>query len=205
MTYLEFRDSLRSFSVFSYPDIRKLHPAFDRRRLVEWQQKNYVRKLRNGYYTFSDIAISESTLLHISNTIYKPSYISLESALSYYNLIPEAVYLITSITTRKTAGFENSLAHFSYRNIKSSLFFGYNLVEIGAHTIRIADPEKAMLDTLYLNKINTREEVDALRLNIHEAQEIIDPGKMNNYLRIFESGIMEERVHHFLDYIDAQS
>ena len=115
MKFLEFREELSAFTVFSYPDILKVNPSFDRRRLVEWQAKKYILKIRNGYYCFPQKEINESYLMYISNRIYKPSYISMETALSYYNLIPEAVYLFTGISTRKTMLFESALGNYQYR------------------------------------------------------------------------------------------
>lgn len=205
MGYIEFRNSLQRFTVFSYPDILKIYPSFDRRRLVEWQQKNYIRKIRNGYYTFEDTEITESVLLHISNSIYKPSYISLESALSFYNLIPEGVYLITGISTRKTCTFNTPIASFNYRNIKESFFFGYNLIQDNNHTIKIATPEKAVLDYLYYKMINSLTELEGLRINIQIARDIIDKTTMNRFLKEYHSRIMEKRVKLFLNYLNAES
>ena len=205
MRYLEFRKALKSFTVFSYPDILKVNPSFDRRRLVEWQQQEHIRKIRNGYYTFTDTEINEAILFHLSNNIYKPSYISLELALSYHNLIPEAVYLITAITTRKTASFETPTGNFSYRNIKEVLYFGYDLAQMGDHTIRMANPEKTILDILYLNKIGEISEIEGLRINRQVAKDLMDISRLKNYLTLFQSRIMEKRVQNFLKYIYAGS
>jgi hypothetical protein len=98
---------------------------------------------------FSDIKPDESTLFEISNLIYSPSYVSLESALSYYGLIPEAVFSINSVSTRKTAVFKTPLAVFNYRKIKKSLFFGYILQKYNNKSYKIASPEKAILDYFY--------------------------------------------------------
>lgn len=205
MRFLEFRNALKSFTVFSYPDILKIDPKFDRRRLVEWQQQNHIRKVRNGYYTFSDVDINEAVLFYLSNYIYKPSYISLESALSYHGLIPEAVYQVTAISSRKTILFNSDLGNFSYRNIKGSLFFGYDLVQTGDHIIKLASPEKCILDILYLNKIDELSAIEGLRINKHQARDLIEISRLMNYLQLFRSAIMEKRVQNFINYIDAES
>ena len=62
MKFLEFRKALTAFPVFSYSDIRKVAPGFDRRRLVEWQAKNYIKKIRNGYYFFQEKDIKKVLL-----------------------------------------------------------------------------------------------------------------------------------------------
>ena len=131
MRYLELKEQLKDFLVFSLNDIRKIEPSFHRQRLNEWQDKGYIKKIVNEYYVFSDAEMSESALFAIANKIYEPSYVSLEMALSFYQLIPESVYGVTSVTSRKTYEFSTSMARFSYRKIKPELMFGYRLVSSG--------------------------------------------------------------------------
>ncbi len=77
---------------------------------------------------FTDTPLNEETLFLIANKLYAPSYVSFEMALSYYGLIPEGVYAITSATSKKTATFQTPIGKFSYRTLKPQLFFGYNQV-----------------------------------------------------------------------------
>ena len=130
-------------------DIKKSFIDFDSRRLVEWQEKGYIRKVINRWYVFSDIEVDDNMRFWIANRIYQPSYVSLESALSYYNLIPEAVYTTTSLTSNKTISFDTSEGTYSYRHIKPSLFFGYQVVEWQGFPIKMAELEKVILDYLY--------------------------------------------------------
>ena len=81
MTFLEFQQAFRDFTVFSLSDIRAVEPGFYRTRLNEWQNKGYIKKVLRGYYIFTDRKIDESDLFIISNKIYDPSYVSAESAL----------------------------------------------------------------------------------------------------------------------------
>ena len=71
----------------------------------------------------TDIDINEDILFLIANKSYYPSYISLETAFSYYNIIPEIVYNITSITSKKTIEFNFQNSTFTYNKINSHLFF----------------------------------------------------------------------------------
>ncbi len=203
MNFIEFRKALSAFPVFSYSDIKKVTSGFDRKRLVEWQAKNYIKKIRNGYYYFQEKDINDNFLMHISNKIYKPSYISMATALSYYNLIPEAAFLNTSVSTRKTMLFETPLGNYQYQTIKQELFFGYRLIQFGEYNIKLAEAEKAILDFFYFNKINDKKSLDALRLNQVVANEIILKDKMLDYLSVFSSKIMDSRVKLFIDYLDA--
>jgi len=111
MNFLEFKEKLKDFVVFNLNDIRKVDNRFDLRRLNEWQKKGYIKMVRRGHYAFSSLEINESVLLLVANKIYTPSYVSLEMALSYYTLIPEAVYGITSATSRKQIGSKLILAN----------------------------------------------------------------------------------------------
>ena len=117
-------------------DIRKIEPAFHRPRLNEWQSKGYIKKLRRGYYMFSDAALDEKALFLIANRLYAPSYISFEMAFAHYGLIPESVYGITSATAQKTNNFKTPIGEFIYRHLKPSLMFGYRLIDRGGKISR---------------------------------------------------------------------
>lgn len=93
-------------------------------------EKKYICKLRNSLYTFKKNNVNEVTLFTLGNMIYPPSYISMESALSFYGIIPEGVYTVTSCTTSKTKRFKNAMASFDYRHVKKDLFFGYKICQI---------------------------------------------------------------------------
>ena len=139
MNYLLFKKALEQFPVFSVQDIRKQFNDFDNRRLVEWQEKGYIIKLRRGYYSFEEVEKGEAFRYYSANKLYSPSYISMESALSYYNLIPEGVFTTVSLCTRNTTSFSTPIGNFSYRNVKSPLFFGYRLLNIHGHIIKMAE------------------------------------------------------------------
>jgi predicted transcriptional regulator of viral defense system len=194
MNYYQFKEALHDFAVFSVRDVVKLFPDFDTKRLVEWQKKGYIQKLVNKWYLFSDIGIDDWLNYRISNCLYRPSYVSLESALSYYNLIPEGVYTIQNITTRKTTLYETNVGSFQYRNVKPHLFFGYHASRINILPILMAEPEKGILDFLYLNpRINSMADMKGLRFNITELNSI-DWEKLDKYAAYFESATLNKRI-----------
>ncbi len=198
MRFLEFKKHFEPFIVFSTQDVLKWDPNFDSRRLVEWQGKNYLKRVINRWYTFSE-AKDLSSLFLLANRIYSPSYISFESALAYYRLIPEGVYTITSATSLKTNMFTTALGAFSYRHIKKNLLFGYKLVSAGRQQCKMAEPEKLILDYLYLNpRFRKAEDFDALRLNYLELSSLVDPNRMNEYLALFKSKELEKRTDSFI-------
>ncbi len=126
--------------------------ALIRRQLSEWVKQGKVWQLKRSIYTLPDKERNTGVSNYfLANFLYSPSYISLEYALSYYNLIPEKVVQVTSVTTKKTQSFTNQFATFMYHKIRTDYFFGYQLAEdeFGQH-FYIAVPEKALLDLLYL-------------------------------------------------------
>jgi len=202
MQYIELKESLKEFTIFSLADIERIDSNFYRRRLNEWQDKGYIKKIIKGYYIFSDLELSENILFEIANRIYSPSYISFEMALSYYHLIPESVYGITSASTRRTYKFKTPIAEFSYRTIKHNLFFGYNLINYGHKCFKIASIEKAILDYFYINP-DIKEDSDfaGIRINKDIFLKQVNKKKLYKFLEKFAQKTLAKRIKCFLEYI----
>ncbi|MCF6357892.1 MAG: hypothetical protein L3J54_08810 [Draconibacterium sp.] len=203
MNYVEFERALKIFPVFSIKDIRKWYSDFNSRRLVEWQKKSYIVKIRRGYYCFSERERGEHFIFFAANKIYSPSYISLQSALTWYNLIPEGVFITSSVTTKNTAGYDTAIGNFEYKHLRPDLFFGYKLVTNSNFTFKIAEPEKVILDYFYLNPINHIEEIEEIRFNEILINEQINLDKLKQYQNIFNSKILDKRIKMFLKVINA--
>lgn len=155
MNYLEFKNTFREFPLISSSHIFNVskNPQVLKNQLTKWQKKGLVIKLKRGLYVLNekDRKINPSRIF-IANALYSPSYISNEYCLSYYSLIPEMVQDLTSVTTKKTTIFENSFGTFRYQHLKQELFFGFTKVkDENEYPVLIAEPEKAMLDFIYLN------------------------------------------------------
>lgn len=195
---------MQKYPVFSINEIEKHFPDFDTRRLVEWQKKGYIHRIRNKYYYFTGQSIEERFLFYTANNIYSPSYISLESALSTYNIIPEGVFQVTSITTRKTNSFDTSLGEFKYRHIKPNLFFGHSLKEWKKYRYSIAEPEKAIIDCLYHNPdVKNVEDFRLLRWNPDSIRDKIDYKKLEKYKKYIDSKTLNNRISLLKKFIDA--
>jgi len=202
MNFVVFQSTFKKFPLISVSDILKHDPGFDTRRLVEWQKKGYIEKIKNGFYCFTDQQKDELFFFLAAGKIYKPAYVSLESALSYYGLIPEGVFSVTAVTTNNTATYHSKLCSFYFRHIKASLFFGYGLLKYNGFIVNLAEPEKALLDYLYLHKPNTPEAISAMRINQIIAKELLDNSKMISYLALFESKAMDRRYELLKKYIN---
>ena len=197
MTWIEFRNALIEYKVFSTGDAKKYFPGFDTKRLVEWQKKKYIRKLINKWYLFAEIPVDELLLFRISNCLYQPSYISLESALAFYHFIPEMVYSQQAITTRKTTTYTTTDGTFNYRTLKPAFYFGYRILHKDQLPVLIAEPEKALLDYLYLgSSLTTLKDMKALRVNYTELQQTVDWKKLDDYAKLFKSKTLDKRIKH---------
>lgn len=124
-----------------------------RNQLTRWQKRGLIIQLKRGVYVLnkSDRKVSPSRFF-FANQLLWPSYVSLESALGYYGFIPEAVADVTSVTSKKTSRFKNSLGQFIFQRVKPAAFRGYRSYKDEAGLdVLIAEPEKAIVDFLYLN------------------------------------------------------
>jgi predicted transcriptional regulator of viral defense system len=199
MQWVEFHKKMSAFPVFSLQDINKNISGFSYRQLDRWEKKGFLYKIKRGFYCLTNQIPTEQFLYFTANKIYDPSYISLEKALKYYSLIPEEIFQMTSVSTRKTAQFETVVGHFSYRHIKPGLFWGYCLLDQDQHKFLVAEPEKAILDYLYLKpQIKTVVDFRELRINVDSFNEQIDTDKLEKYLQAFNSKALIVRTKKFL-------
>lgn len=195
MKYIDFYNFFKNRTLIDVQEVKQVFPDFVSRRFYEWQKKGYIKKLASQFYIFADKKISESENNFIANKLSEPSYISLESALRYYNLIPEVVFLTTSIATRKTKLIKTVAGNFQYRMVKENLFFGYKIVEQNGPAYKIAEPEKALLDFLYLRSdLKTEDDFAELRINEEDYHKVVDQNKLKEYLEIFNSGVLSKKI-----------
>jgi len=202
MRYSEFRDAFKPYAIVSVNEIRKVERSFNVRRLVEWQSKGYIKKIIRGYYIFSDLTVDENVLFEIANRIYHPSYVSFEMALSYYQMIPESVYGLTSATSRKTMSFGTKVGDFIYHTIRPRLLFGYKLVDYNGRRFKIAQPEKALLDYFYINtSMKSSDDFSGIRIDKEQYLSHVDERRLLAYLNEFGHKRLAKTVKSFVEYM----
>ncbi|GHV66504.1 hypothetical protein FACS1894199_10060 [Bacteroidia bacterium] len=181
---------------FNLNQIYAVDAKFDRTNLVRWKKKGYLISLRNGYYTFSDSLGKPDLAYFFANQIYQPSYVSLHTAMAFYGIIPESVVQITSVSSLKTAFFQNPFGEFSYKNMKSELIFGYDLKPMAQHrNFLFATPEKAILDLLYLYPFyNNEAELKELRFDENFMHDDLSVERLNDFAEQFKSNALRKRV-----------
>ena len=195
MNYIGFRNRFVELGCFSVHQVDAAFPGFDHNNLTRWQRKGLLVKLRQGFYAFPEYKTQPNFGFFVSNYIYKPSYISLHTALAFYGIIPEAVTQVTAVSSLKTAAFENSFGSFSYMKMKSGLIFGYDILPLNDRSIHIAQPEKAILDLLYLYPFyNTESEIENLRFDDDFVYNDLNIDKLNLYLNKFNNKKLVKRI-----------
>lgn len=204
MTYSEFRDTFGAFPVISSSHISIVtkKPQDLLRQMNRWQKKGLLIKLRRGLYVLNenDRKINPSRIF-LANAVYFPSYVSTEYALGYYDLIPERVEDVTSVTTKKTVHFSNSFGAFVFQHVKSSLFFGSRKVkDENGLPVLIAQPEKALLDFIYLNLSSFKGKgTDVFDLSYRlQNLDILKKGKLKEFAKRYENKWIDEVLNDLL-------
>jgi len=131
----------------------EVDPNDVRRQLSRWVKAGRLHRLRRGLYALAPpFQKVKPHPFVIANRMVRGSYVSLQSALAYYGLIPEVVPVTTSVTTVRPGRWETPLGVYEFRHLKTALSFGYRPVEVspGQHAF-VAMPEKALLDLAYLH------------------------------------------------------
>ncbi len=155
-------------------------------QLYRWCKNERLVPLRRGMYAIPELYNAQPiNPAELANHLYSPSYISLQWALGYYGLIPERVVTFTSISSRVPRSFENAYGMFAYRHIKPRAFFGYRPIVIDNRKVRMAEPEKAMLDLWYMESGEwSRDRLAEMRF---QNVELINIKRLANYAERFDS------------------
>lgn len=146
------REELLKLGIYTFTpeDFERLFktPSYKTKYFLEKESKTGLfLRLKKGLYTLKTDIPSEE---EIANKLYKPSYISFEYALAFYNILPEMVYAVSSATTKPTRMFTISeYKVFTYFKIKNEAYTGYKFTRVGNRSFLIAEPEKAFVDYLY--------------------------------------------------------
>lgn len=202
ISFWEFRQQFFALGCVNIHQILAWHPAFDRNNLTRWTQKGLLLRLRAAYYAFPEYLHEPGYAHYVAGKIYRPSYISLHTALSFYGMIPESVVQITSVSSLKTASFVNDFGEFSYRSVKEELMFGYVPQALsGGQSFLLATPEKALLDLLYLYPFyDDAAAMEGLRLDEEFLQDKMDMERLEGYRLRFSSKALDRRIKQLTHY-----
>jgi predicted transcriptional regulator of viral defense system len=121
-------------------------------QLTRWSRAGKLVRLRRGVYALAPpYRKKEPHPFAIANALRRGSYVSLHSALAYHGMIPEAVPVVTSVTTGRGEHLDSPMGSFLFRHLKAPRFFGFEQVALPSdQRAFVATPEKALLDLVYL-------------------------------------------------------
>lgn len=139
----------KGITLFTFEDLYKLLDISSgsalKALLSRLKKAQIIESLARGKYCFNFATISPSDF-SIANFICSPSYVSLESALSFYGLINQFPYQITSVTPGKTKAFLSGRKKFSFTHLRPEYYIDY----VKKDDFLIATPVKAIFDFVYL-------------------------------------------------------
>lgn len=186
-----------------------LYAGADNRQQVQRQVTDWVRarklvQLRRGLYTLAEPYQTESPHTYvIANRLVHGSYVSLHMALSHYDLIPEHVAVVTSVTTRRPGMWQNQYGHFSYQHIQPALFFGFYYRQVTqAQWAYMATPEKALLDLIYLTPdADNADYIQTLRLqNLDQ----LNTQRLTDYFQRANKPKLKRALPHILKAVNEE-
>jgi predicted transcriptional regulator of viral defense system len=142
-------------------------PNHIRRQLTRWTNAGKIYQLRRGLYALAPpYQKVKPHPFSVANRMVPGSYVSCQSALGHYGLIPEYVPTVVSVCSSRPRTWDTPLGTFLFRHVRRKYLFGYRLIELGEkQQALIAGPEKALLDLIYLTTGGDSEEyIRSLRL-----------------------------------------
>ncbi|MFA5837711.1 MAG: hypothetical protein WC837_12230 [Bellilinea sp.] len=180
-----------------------IDPKNVRLQLTRWVNSGRLYQLRRGLYSIAPPyqKVRPHPFL-VANRLQRASYVSLQSALALYGLIPETVNITVSVTAGRPERLVNPLGIFEFRHIKSNLLYGYQMTDLGGQNALVATPTKALLDLVYLqpggesakylNELRLQN-LDHLDLDVLKRQtEVFDSPKMRVAAKVINNLIQGE-------------
>jgi predicted transcriptional regulator of viral defense system len=190
--------------IFSFQQLKLYEPDFLHINLIRRHKQGYIKRITKGRYLLSSQPREEIQLYRCSNQIYQPSYISMESALRQYDLIPEGVYTTTACTTKKTQTLSGDMGTFYYYHLKPSLFRGYSLVNENEGRNKkqylLAQVEKAICDFFYLKPHLTEQDFSELRIDRNRLWELTTPQQLQACAIAFQHSRLLKTLTAFISF-----
>lgn len=127
-------------------------PNHIRRQLTRWKNAGRLLQLRRGLYALAPPHQKAKTHpFLVANRMVRGSYVSCQSALAHFGLIPEYTPTVISVCANRPRGWDTPLGSYRYRHMRRKYLFGYRLLDLPqGQGALVAQPEKALLDLVYL-------------------------------------------------------
>ncbi len=158
MTLLSLMEYARSWPIFSVQDCAKWFPS-DRRSAIllglnRYAASGHILRLRRGLYLINQKPYPDT--FSIASRLDFLAVLSTESVLHNAGMIPEIPFSTTAVTQAITARYQPPIGGlFIFRHIKPELLFGFEIEEHSPYSVRIARPEKALLDLFWFHRFES--------------------------------------------------
>jgi len=198
MKYIEFLDYAgeNRLDVFTLRDLENLFPETKpktiKNNLTRWVKKNWVTRLKRNLY-INTKAAGDIPEFYIANRLHQPSYVSLEAALSFYNIIPGETAQATSITTKPTRTYKNKYGVFTYRNCTKKAYTGYRLLDIQGYKTLVGSREKSLLDFIHYRLHDGQKNFQEERFNKKQLKKL-DKNKIKKYGETYNPKTLEKTL-----------
>jgi len=144
--------------------------------LQRLEKAKIIQRVRKGKYYFLFREVSD---FELANFLVNPSYVSLESALSFYGILSQFPYTVTSVTPLRSQKIVCQKKEYEFSHLESKYFFGF----VKKENFLIALPEKALLDELYFMAKKLRKiHFEDLDLQIISKKRLKDLARQYNFL-----------------------
>jgi len=174
-------------------------------QLSRWVDSGKLSQIRREWYLIEKpYRLKDVPIPVIANKVVHPSYLSLDWALQYYEMIPEYVPNPTSITTGRGVQFAAQDRLFIYHHVQPSFFIGYMRTEFDGHMINVAHPEKALLDKIYLFTQRNKFSLDWLKELRLQNLDGFSFNRFESYLQKTNKKGLSKAVESAIQYIKGQ-
>ncbi len=190
MKYIKLREKIVK-NLFSLADVAQLFPQDSsqniKTQLSRFSQAGLLFRIKRGLYCFDPKKISP---LVLANKLLEPSYVSLETTLNFYGVIPDIPQAITSISSAHAKDVSLTIGRFSYDYVNPKLYFGFNLYLDETEQVKyfLAEKEKALLDWFLIRKIKS---LANLRLDLR----LIDRRKYLDYQQYYPKWVQRIKLY----------
>lgn len=191
------------WSQFTSQDLATLFPGSENRRYSLVKRalaSGEIIHIRRGLYCLAAKYQRKSVNLYaLAQHVYGPSYVSLESALSWHGWIPEAVHAVTNVSFKKSQEFKTPLGIFSYDRVPQQMFYSEveRLTDASGNVFLMATPLKALVDYVYIRKkdwAGIDPVVSSLRIEPEELEQVTE-----STLDVLSGNYANSRVKRFLE------
>lgn len=159
------------------------------------KKKGWIKEIEKGKYALLSMSgLPTASLFSIATNIIWPSYVSFLSALNYYGFTEQVPRRIFVATTRRKKEITSDILSIHFIKLSPKRFFGYKKIE----DFIISEKEKAIIDSLFLLKYVSLEEVAKC---LYNARKEISVKKLVEYALRMKSHSLLKRLGYLLQIL----